>query len=46
LSGKSGNVREFTAVREMSGNLPEVREVSRKNIVMENVITKVTFGLF
>jgi len=44
LSGKPGNVREFTAVREMWGNLPEVREVSRNNIVVENVIAKVAFG--
>jgi len=35
LSGKPENVRNLTAVREVSGILPKVREVSGKNLVRE-----------
>ena len=37
LSGKPGNVRNLTAVREMSGILLKIRELSGKNVVREKL---------
>jgi len=38
LSGKPGNVGNYTDVREMSGISLKVMEMSGKNLVMENCL--------